>query len=118
MQEEFDADEDLDIQIVLANYKPLTNLKKNILSMTESTFIPAGAKDIPFGMFDEAYAVAVINMDVHVQYVEGWGIGDQSPGTPDSVLLSPRGEVIVRFLTFDGSDWHTDEVKEFILSNI
>ncbi|MDJ0766517.1 MAG: hypothetical protein QNJ97_26320 [Myxococcota bacterium] len=118
MQEEFDADPALDVQIVLANYKPLTNLEDNIVSMTESCFIPADATDIPFGMFDEAYAITVVNMDVHVQYAEGWGIGDQSLEAPDSVLLSPQGEVIDRFLTFDGVEWHTDEVKAFILSHI
>ena len=117
MQEDFEAD-GLDIQIVLANYKPLTNLEENIVSMTESTFIPADAPDIPFGMFDEAYAITVINMDVHVQDAEGWKMGDQTPDSPDSVLLSPKGEIVAHFSTFDGSDWHTDEVKDFILDNI
>ncbi len=118
LQEEFDGEDGIEVKIVFANFKPITNLEDNIRVMTEPCFPPSGAEDIPFGMFDGAYAVKVDNMDVHVLFAEQWAVGTQVAGTPDSVLLSGRGEVIDRYLIFDGFDWFTDGVGEFIRSNI
>ncbi len=107
----------MNVQLIFSNYKPLTNFEDNIISMSNTYFIEAEA-EIPFFMFDDAYAVKAGNMEVHMLFAEQWEVATQQEGSPDSVLISPEGEVVERFELFDGSNWYGDDVKDFILSHI
>ncbi len=113
------------MQIVIFDWNSMADdLDTEIADTTQPCFPQADAKDLPYGMWDKADEIIVdiggYDKAYHPLQYEYWEIliyGD--PNSGDSVLLTPEGEVIDRMTVYkSASVWYTDDVKDFILSNL